>query len=164
MAQISVYLSLKVGNDKAVGEPSNDSIGGVDVSEAIECVRFEQGGNVGVNPRTGQPSGDRTYDPVRITKYLDASSPILAQGLTASKKCEAEFKFFRPADEDGFEHFYTVTLGEARIQSLRTMVQEGDEITPPREEVTFTFSTIRWKHELGGPEHDDSWRTRPAAG
>lgn len=164
MSQISVFLSLEAGGSAIAGNSSVDSIAGVDVSQAIECLSYDGQVSVGYDPRSGAPTGDRTYDPIRITKWVDRASPELANAATRSKPCVAEFKFFRPvSDGEGFEHFFTVKIEDARVQKLRHFVPEGEASAPVKEAVELVFGKITWKHEVENTEHEDSWRQRSAA-
>ncbi len=163
MAQISTFLFLKSGGSDVKGESSMGQIAGVDVSAAIECLAYDEAVSVGYEPRSGRPTGDRSYEPIRIVKWVDRSSPELALSATQSKACTAEFKFFRPSDVDaGLEHFFTVTADEARVQRIRRYQVEGDQAAPAKEEIEFVFGKITWKHETENTEHEDSWKNRSA--
>jgi len=55
-------------------------------------------------------TGERTYEPIRIAKRIDKSSPLLAKALCNNEVIEATFKFYRPdpAGSGTQEHFYTI--------------------------------------------------------
>lgn len=161
MAQISVFLSLKADGQDVEGESSVYNMAGEDVSKLIECVSYKEGVSVGYDSRSGGAQGDRTYDPISVTKYVDRSSPLLAQAASESKTCEGDFRFFRPvADGGGWEHYFTVRVEDARVQSIKRVLEMGQDSSPMREEVSFVFSKISWKHETASTEHQDDWRQR----
>lgn len=161
MAQISAFLELKADGQAVEGETSQSNVVGIDVGKMIECLGYEEGVSVGYDARTGRARGDRTYDPITITKYVDRASPLLAQAAASSKPCEGQFRFFRPVDDGGgWEHYFTVKIEDARVQRIRRVITEGDDEAPLREEVAFVFSRIMWKHETANTEHQDDWRDR----
>ncbi len=164
MAQISIYLELEADGQAVEGNSSVQSMAGVDVSKAIECMTYKEGIQVGYDSRTGSAQGDRTYDPITVSKWVDKATPLLAQAASESKACTASFRFFRPtANGGGWEHYFTVSLEDARVQRIARSVTEGDDAAPMREEVSFVFSRITWKHEIETTEHQDDWRERNAA-
>jgi type VI secretion system secreted protein Hcp len=161
MAQISTFLTLKADGQNVEGESSVFNMAGEDVSKMIECISYEEGVSVGYDSRTGSAQGDRTYDPIKIRKWVDKASPLIAQAAAESRKCEAEFKFFRPTgDGGGWEHYFTVAIEDARVQRIQRNMAEGGDSSPMKEDVYFVFSKIRWKHETASTEHQDDWRER----
>ena len=115
---------------------------------------------------TGMASGERTYDPIRIVKRIDKSSPLLFKALCDNEVIEAKFRFFRPnPDGDGTtQHFYTVEIKEGRIASYQRIspdvIDPASANAPPTEEVTFVFGDIIQTYEPDGVEHEDHWSQR----
>jgi type VI secretion system secreted protein Hcp len=161
MAQIPVFLFLKADGNDVEAESSIQSMADIDTSKAIECHSYEEGVAVGFDRRSSWAQSDRTYEPITITKWVDKSSPVLAQALTRSQQCSGEFKFFRPiADGGGWEHWFTVKVEDARVCRLKRRISEGTEDAPVKEEVSLVFSRITWTHIPGSKEFADSWRER----
>ena len=159
MAQ-SVALTLKANGEDIKGDSTVTSMGREDT---IECLYFEDSVRTARERSTGMASGRRTFEPIRIMKRIDKSSPLLARALCNNETCEGEFKFFRPSPKgDGTtEHFYTVAISDARIASIKRVspdtIDPASSNLPPTEEITFVFHTIRWVYEPGGIEHEDNW-------
>lgn len=158
----TVHLFLKANGKDIKGESTQRSLGR---EGSIECLSYEQSIVTGRDAATGQATGRRQYGPLKITKRIDASSPLLMKALVTNEKIEAVFKFFRPSPNgDGTtEQFYTVALKEGHLHSLDQRVHETlHEITkhdPPMEEVGLVFRTISWTYTKGGITHEDSWQS-----
>jgi type VI secretion system secreted protein Hcp len=111
-------------------------------------------------------TGDRSYEPVRIVKRIDKSSPLIAKALCDNEQIEATFKFFRPSPTgDGTtEQFFTVEIEEARVASVTRVspdvIDPASANAPPTEEVTFVFGKITWTYMEGGISHVDHWSQR----
>jgi type VI secretion system secreted protein Hcp len=164
MSQISVYLKLTAGDTEVKGDSSVQEMAGVDTSEMIECIAFQSGVSVGYDGRAARPTGDRAYEPVTITKWVDRASPVLAQALTETRQCTGEFQFFRPSsDGTGMEQYFKVKIENARIGRVKLDFQEGESQSLVREQVEFVFSRITWTHGPGGTEHTDDWTRRPGS-
>ncbi len=169
-----VYLRLKANGQDIKGESSVNTIGGEDVSQLIECDNYVEGCHTAQEAGSRTPTGTRLYDPITIRKNVDSSSPLLMRALTDTEPCEGEFLFFRPAKGSGKqEKFFTVTIAEARVCSVRRFLPQettgnaaikatAADVSAagksPMEEVSFVFGKISWKHEVGKTEHDDLWQ------
>lgn len=162
MAQ-TVHLWLKAAGTNIEGDSTIESL---DRADTIECLSFEDSVRTAREASSGVASGERTYEPIRITKRIDKSSPLLAKALTNNEVIEGIFKFYRPdpAGSGTQEHFFTVEIREGRIASITRVspdtIDPASANTPPTEEVTFVFGYIRWTYEPGGQEHIDHWRER----
>lgn len=160
-----VYLKFKVAGTDIEGESTVESIGGVDVSKAIECEGFSESVTAAQDPASRQPTGQRIYEPLVIRKWVDKSSPELAKALCNTDLCEGEFLFFRPASEDAqMEHFFTVKIERARVSSIKRFLPDlgVDDVAragkPPLEQVSFVFGRVTWTHVPGNKVHTDDWR------
>lgn len=167
MSQQSVYLKLKVGGNDVVGESTVHNMGGEDVTDAIECVGFEQLLTVGYDPRLGRATAPVAFGPVRVIKEIDKATPVLAQALTSTSPAEASFHFFRQASTgSGTKEFYRVKLENARVTRVASAVQDGESRQYPRESVELVFSKIIWTYitEDGSTtEHTWDWAQQPAS-
>jgi type VI secretion system secreted protein Hcp len=149
----SVSLFLKLNGKEVVGENAQTSLGR---QASIECASYEQ--EVGTpldaaaGKSTARATGRRQYEPIRILKRIDKSSPLLLSGLLQNMKVEARFQFYRPNPQgDGtVQLFYTVEINNGRIASVKQLVAKitdpANANLPPLEEVTFVFDTIKWTY------------------
>ena len=157
----TVHLYLKSNGEDIQGDSSQISL---DREDSIECLTFEDSVRTAREPGSGIATGRRTYEPIRLVKRIDKSSPLLARSLTTNEECEGIFKFFRPMPSgDGTtEHFFTVEFGKGRIGSITRVspdtIDPASATAPPTEEVTFLFENITWTFEPSGATHYDSWR------
>lgn len=115
------------------------------------------------DPQSGLPSGKRIHRPLQIEKEIDKSSPMLNQALcTGEQLSEVVVKKFRIDPTGAEEHYYTITLEDAIIVEMEPYMPLAflTENEPYRhmEKVSFTYSKIKWKHEIDGIESEDSWK------
>lgn len=112
--------------------------------------------------QSGQPSGARLHQPVKVTCYLDKASPLMQQALVTGESLEVEISFYRtnseePTDPD--EHYYTILLEGATVTMSRMWVPASDPEKRQLVEYQLSYSTITWTHEISGTEGNDDWRT-----
>lgn len=156
----TVHLYLKANGQDVKGESTQTSLGR---EGSIECIHYEQAVKTAREAATGMVTGRRQYEPLKVIKRIDKSSPLLMKALTENAKIDGVFKFFRPNPKgDGTtQQFYTVDVKEGHIASVNQYVPETlhkDWVNyPPLEEVTFIFRTIKWTFTDGGVTHEDSW-------
>lgn len=160
---MTVHLELTANGTKIDGD---STIASMERENTIECLSFEDSVRTAREASSGMASGERTYEPVKITKRIDKSSPLLAKALCNNEVIEATFKFFRPnpAGDGTTEQFYTIELQEARISSIfrvsPDVIDPASANAPATEEVGFVFGYIRWSYEPDGVEHVDHWSQR----
>jgi type VI secretion system secreted protein Hcp len=158
----TVHLYLKANGTEIKGDSTQTSLGR---ENSIECVYYEQAVATAREAGTGMATGRRQYAPLLIRKRLDKSSPLLMKAMVENQAVEGTFKFFRPnPNGDGTtEQFYTVTIRQGRIASVRQYVPDAlvpaSSNEPPLEEVTFVFHTIAWTFTEGGVTHEDTWNS-----
>jgi len=159
MAQ-SVHLFLKANGKAVDGESMQTSLGR---EKSIECVWYEQAVATAREAGTNTVTGLRQYQPIKILKRIDKSTPVLMKALTDNQKIEATFKFYRPnpAGDGTTQHFYTVVLGDGNISAVRQYIPETINAATvgqaPLEQVEFVFKKIAWTYEDGGATHEDKW-------
>ncbi|RLB17264.1 MAG: type VI secretion system tube protein Hcp [Deltaproteobacteria bacterium] len=160
---MTVHLFLKANGQDIKGDSSITSMGR---EESIECLSFSDSVRTAREASSGVASGERTYEPIRITKRIDKSSPLLAKALVNNEAVEGEFKFYRPnpAGDGTTEHFFTIEIQEGRIASITRVspdvIDPASANEPPTEEVSFVFGYVRWTYEPDGVEHIDHWSER----
>lgn len=160
---MTVHLELYANDMKIDGD---STIISMDRENTIECLSFEDSVRTAREASSGMASGERSYEPVRITKRIDKSSPLLAKALCDNEVIKATFRFFRPNPEgDGTtQQFFTIVIEEARVNSVvrvsPDVIDPAAANAPPTEEVTFVFGKIQWTYEPDGIEHIDHWSQR----
>ncbi|MGB1276751.1 MAG: type VI secretion system tube protein TssD [Nannocystaceae bacterium] len=158
----SVHLFLRANGTDIKGESTQTSLGR---DASIECISFDDAVRTARERGTGQATGRRTYEAIRINKRIDASSPLLAKALCNNEEIDGEFCFYRPSPTgDGTtEQFFTISISQGRISSIArrspNAIDPASSVEPPTEEVAFVFHTIRWTYNGSGhnSEHEDSW-------
>jgi type VI secretion system secreted protein Hcp len=113
---------------------------------------------------TGLPTGKRQHKPIRITKEIDKSSPLLYSVLVHNEALtEVIFKFWKPSAAGKENQYYTIKLTNGNIASMKTffpnmLVAENTKL-PHMEEVSFTYQKIEWTFTDGGFTSEDDWET-----
>ena len=160
---MSVHLELKANGSPVEGESTVHSL---DRENTIECLTYSDGVRTAREAATGRASGERTYEPITITKRIDKSSPLLARALCNNERMEGKFRFYRPsATGDGtIEQYFTIEIKEGHIAGIHRFNPDVFDPAaaphPATEEVSFVFGYIRWTHENDGIEHVDHWSRR----
>lgn len=151
------------------GATTEESVGGSYTSgHDDEVMVLSWGHNVMIprDPASGQPTGARVHNPLKVTKYIDKSSPQLYQALTSGERlsiCSLKVNRMNPAIGDE-EHFFTIELHDAILvditaESFPTYQTETANLHPV-EHLEFTYSKITWTHEINGTSAEDDWRNR----
>jgi type VI secretion system secreted protein Hcp len=159
----SVHLFLVVNGVEVQGESTQTSLGRED---SIECVYYEQKGLSPRDPASGMAIGRRYYEPLVFRKRIDKSSPVIHKAFCENQAVEATFKFYRPnpAGDGTTEQFYSVTVRNARINSVREWLPDtldpAASMLPPLQEVAIVFSEIRWTFPPTGASHEDEIASR----
>jgi type VI secretion system secreted protein Hcp len=91
--------------------------GGLDYSKGLECHAFNYDVTAQFNSSSGQPTGKRQHQPVKITREVDSASPLLWSALCSN------------------ESFTTATLSFARPTT------KGNSFKPPKIELRNGFIT-----------------------
>ena len=160
---MTVHLALTAAGTAIEGESTITSL---ERENTIECLSFEDSVRTAREASTGMATGERTYEPIRIVKRIDKSSPLLAKALCNNEEIEGTFRFYRPSPTgDGTtEQFFTVEITRGRVASITRVspdvIDPASANTPPTEEVTFVFGQITWTYEDGGVSHVDTWSER----
>ena len=158
---MTVHLTLKANGEDIQGESSVTTL---DREDTIECFSFDYGVISASEAFSGAPSGQRNYEPIRITKRVDKATPLLWKALCENQQIEGTFKFFRPspAGDGTTEQFYTVEISQARIAGIDftspdAMGGAGAQ-EPPTETVSFVYNNMSQTYESTGAAHQDAWR------
>lgn len=103
-------------------------------------------------------SGHATLDPLVITKYLDKSSPLLAQALNRREPFKCLIDFYRSNGIDE-ELFYTISLKGCILADLtldmpHAVLQNDGEL---QEHLAIRYEEIRWTHHKGSTSGYALW-------
>jgi type VI secretion system secreted protein Hcp len=145
----SVSLTLVMNDVQIQGENPLTSLGR---ENTIDCLSWESEFFRTPGAR------DAVHRPVKIVKRIDKSTPLLAKAFDSDHTGTATFRFFRPnPNGDGTtEQFFTVILTDTRITSERMLlpstITPATATSPPLEEVTFSYSSIKIIYTNGGIE------------
>src|ERR1700745_2419516 len=83
---------------------------------------FESGISSPRDALTGQANGRRRHQPVLFRKRIGAATPQIAQAL-----CEkGQFAFVRIGEDGSESVYFSVTLAQATIASVRLVVPDSD--------------------------------------
>jgi type VI secretion system secreted protein Hcp len=160
---MTVHLYLTANGTKIDGD---STILSMERENSIECLSFTDSVRTAREASSGMASGERTYEPIRIVKRIDKSSPLLAKALCNNEVIEAKFKFYRPnpAGDGTTEQHFAVEITEGRVASITRVspdvIDPASANAPPTEEVTFVFGRIVWTYIPDGIEHEDHWSQR----
>jgi type VI secretion system secreted protein Hcp len=160
---MTVHLFLKANGQDIEGD---STITSMDRENSIECLSFSDSVRTAREASSGMASGERTYDPIRIVKRIDKSSPLLFKALTNNEVIEAIFRFYRPnpSGDGTTQQFYTIKINQGRIASYQRVspdvIDPASANAPPTEEVSFVFGEIIQTYEPDGVEHQDTWSER----
>jgi type VI secretion system secreted protein Hcp len=157
----NVYLFLKASGNDIPGDSTVSSDGR---ENSIECLEYRDAVMVPTEASSGLAAGRRSYEPIKILKRLDRSTPLIFKALCNNETIEATFRFFRPnpTGDGTSQHFFTVEIQQASISQIERVnpntIQGVTATEPAYEEVSFVFGSIRTCYEDGGIEHVDVWR------
>ena len=135
------------------------------LKDAIAIYAVEHEINVPYDLSAGMATGKRVYEPIKLIKRIDKSSPLLCRALVESEMMKSfVLYFFRINDKGESELYYTISLKNAVITSyklkklnqMEAAFQNYDEM----EEIMVTFSEITWFHTLENLESTDSLMDR----
>lgn len=112
---------------------------------------------------SGLLSNKRQHEPLRITKEIDKSTPLLMNAWSNGERMtNFELRFWRPSASGMEYQFYTILLHDAQIVSIRQEMLNNkypDNMQhKEREHVTFVYRGIEWVYEDGGITFEDDWR------
>lgn len=157
----TVHLFLKVNGKDVQGESTQKSLGR---ENSIECLKFQHSTLSARDMTTGLATGRRQYQPIKIVKRIDKSTPLLYKAMTENAVCEGEFKFYRPnpSGDGTTEQFYTIKISGARVTEIHGESPHVEDLDTanqhPTEEIQITFGVINWTYTNGGATHEDTWQ------
>ncbi len=156
---LSIYSPPFESNSSGEIKGEVTSIG---MEDHVEWFAFQHEINAPFDPNTGNPRGRRQQSPVIATKRIDRATPLLHDTLGKNGTiAKVEFLFHRPSATGTEEHYFTITLEEARVVSVRH--EQLNNRYPDNmpldvsEHVSFTYDKITWEAVIAGTMAFDSW-------
>jgi len=150
------------------GALTRDSVGNAereesDFVDSFMVQAFEHNIVIPRDSQSGQPSGVRMHQPIKVTKIFDKSSPLLYQALVSGESLTCTIEWYRTSDAGTQEHYFTQEIEGAAVVDIKAFMPNCQDPNNGSfghlEEVSFSYSTITWTHEVGGTEGADDWRT-----
>jgi type VI secretion system secreted protein Hcp len=161
MAQ-TVHLKLKIDGNDIAGE---STIASLERADTIECSSFKYSLVTPREEATAMLTGKRQHKPVKITKRIDQTTPLLLKALCNNEPVnEALFMFYRPSVTGAGveEKYFTVKLENGFVATISQRSEDaitcGEAAPPMMEEIGFVFQDITWTYEINGATHHDSWK------
>jgi type VI secretion system secreted protein Hcp len=157
-AALPAYLQIE-GTNQGPIEGSCDER---DREGMIVVYSFGHNVVIPTDPATGQATGQRVHNPLKILKEIDKSSPKLFRALcTGERLVTVTLRFHRINQVGQEEHYFTIELEDAIIVSITpsfpTAFLSQNESYRHMETVSFSYRKITWTWEPDGIESEDSW-------
>ncbi len=119
-----------------------------------------------IDNETGLPTGDHQHKPLVITKQVDGASPLLLQAWASNEKMTRFSLIFHKINSEGYDDmYYTIDLEDAQIVGITqykptTLLEENDPYGE-MEQVSFTYSKIKYIHYVAGTDRETNWDYTP---
>ena len=155
LADIDACVKIEGSNQGGI----NDGPACGNGEDGIEIFGFGHNIVIPTDPQSGQPSGQRVHQPVRILKAVTKSSPLLNNALvTGERLTRVEIRFYRTNGSGQREHYYTILLEDATLINITTSASNS-EGTVMQELLSMTYRKITWTNEVEGTSASDDWRS-----
>jgi type VI secretion system secreted protein Hcp len=157
---LNAYLTL-------VGENQGTILGSVVQTGRVGQIMVIAYNHELFSPRdatSGLMSNKRQHEPLRITKEIDRSTPLLMNAWSRGEvMTEFYLRFWTPGISGAEQQHYTIRLIGAQIVSIQQEMMNNkypDNMQhKEREHVTFTYRGIEWIWTPdGGISFGDDWR------
>ena len=170
---VPAYMSVEGVSQGMISEGamSEDSIGtlfqeGHDEQFIVQA--FEHNITVPRDKQSGQRSGRPVHNPLKVTKMFDKSSPLLYQAMVSGEQLTCTIEWYRTSADGQQEHYFTHELEGATIVDIKASMPNCQDTSAAEfthlEEISFSYSTINWVHEVAGTEGAADWRTDSSGG
>jgi len=166
---VPAYMTVEgaTQGDITEGALTQDSVGmahreDTDFVDSFMVQAFEHNIVIPRDSQSGQPSGVRMHQPIKVTKVFDKSSPLLYQALVTGESLTCTIEWYRNSETGEPEHYFTQEIEGASVVDIRAYMPNCQDPASKDfthlEEVSFSYSSITWTHEIGGTEGTDDWR------
>lgn len=129
----------------------------------IEVLSLEQTVKSAFERATLMATGRRIYVPLRFTKRVDKSTPLLREAQVRNQVVAGQFRWFRPdpAATGTTQHFFTLAFTQGRITSatlrLPDVLNPDTANLPPLEDIELVFNGVTWTHVPGSIAFEDTY-------
>ncbi len=164
---IPAYMSVEGVTQGMIteGSLSEDSVGSTyqeGHDEQFMVQAFEHSLTIPRDVHSGQPSGRRIHQPLTVTKVFDKASPLLYQAMVTGEALTCRIEWYRTSAEGNQEHYFTHEVEGAVITDIKAIMPNCQDPAQAHfthlEQISFSYSTINWIHEVAGTEGSDDWR------
>ncbi len=162
------YMSIEGSSQGNITQDAftEDSVGNIwqeGHEDEVMVQAFKHNVMIPRDPQSGQPSGQRTHRPVTVTKIFDKSSPLLYNALCSGELLtNVEIKWYRTSASGTQEHYFTIKLVDAVIVDIQGYMPNCQDPANASfthlEDVSFSYRSITWNHEVAGTSGSDDWR------
>jgi len=111
---------------------------------------------------SGQTTGKRVHNPVKVVTRISRATPLIAQALGNNQVIPKIEVFFWNASPNGIEqNYFKITIENCRVSSRR--LWDPNKLDPatanyiPLEELAFVYQKITWTYTVGAIEYSDTW-------
>ena len=132
----------------------------------IEVLSWSWGVSQTASVSSGQATGRRQYEPIRIIKPIDKATPQLAKRCAEGQHIkEAKLTLRRTGATGAPEDYLVIELTDVFVSSVSmgccdNDCDDADPSLEPSERITITYGTIRILHPASGQEYDGVWSPR----
>ncbi len=114
---------------------------------------------------SGMPTGKRQHMPIRITKEIDKSTPLLLRAFTDNDRLHGEIRFWQPTPSGLEEQYYTIRFAGAYITTIHQEMLNNkypeNMQHKEREEISIAYTTIEKVFNDGGISAEARWEWVP---
>ena len=125
-------------------------------ADEILVLAMEQDIFVNTDPVTGTPTDAPRLGTLKIKKYTDRASPLLAQSSADLESLNFTIKFWRPTGNGNEQHYFTISCTNSIIVNYRFLTPDLADTNTSNaynaEEITFRIVNINYKHEITGTQ------------
>jgi len=116
---------------------------------------FGHGVVVPFDPSSGQRTGQRRHQPLRLYKAIDKATPKLYRALVTGESVDCEVRFFQTSKQGTLVNYFTIELENGFLSDITAA--SGSEGAGTREVVSIIYQQITWTYENGGISTTDEW-------
>jgi type VI secretion system Hcp family effector len=136
--------------DLGTGFNGECAIDGANYNQKISCTNFSLNCTQEMDQTTQNTRTVHTVvvEAITLGRNVDQASVKLIDGLVSAKSVATGYiRFLKGAGTDGTAQveYLTITLTDVLIASHNMTIDEGSQGT---EEITLTFSTIKWEYKI----------------
>ena len=131
----------------------------------VEAIDVQHEVFMPTDKNTGGLTGVRIHSAFSYIAPMDASVPVLLDACSKGKTLQSgKFVFYDINDEGSEQAYYHVELQNARVTSVKTLVDdvkdERNERKQHRVQVALRYEKIIWHYHDGNIQASDEWSKR----